>query len=68
MILPETRASASAVQAFAKWLTAEARIFNARSGRRVASKKPLEHRPNGANKINEILLEVGAAVRSRTPA
>ena len=48
LILPETRASASAVQAFAKWLTAEARIFNARDGRRVASKKPAEHRPNGA--------------------
>jgi LysR family glycine cleavage system transcriptional activator len=68
LILPETRASASAVQAFAKWLTAEARIFNSRGGRRAASKKPVEHRPNGANKINKILLEASDAVRSRTPA
>ena len=57
LILPETRASASAVQAFAKWLTAEVRIFNARSGRRVAGKKPAERRPDGANKINKVLIE-----------
>ena len=68
LILPETRASASAVQAFAKWLTAEARIFNARGGRRVGSKKQAERRPNGANRINKILLEAGDAVQSRTPA
>jgi hypothetical protein len=68
LILPETRASASAVQAFAQWLTAEARIFNARGSRRLASKKTAERRPDGANKINKILLEAGDAVRSRTPA
>jgi LysR family glycine cleavage system transcriptional activator len=68
LILPETRASASAVQAFAKWLTAEARIFNSRGGRRVRSKKQAERRPNGANRINKILLEAGDAVQSRTPA
>jgi len=68
LILPETRASASAVQAFAKWLTGEARIFNARGGRRVASKKPAGHRANGANKINKVLIEAADAVQSRTPA
>jgi LysR family glycine cleavage system transcriptional activator len=68
LILPETRASASAVQAFAKWLTAAARSFNSRGARRAASKKPVEHRANGANKINKILLEASDAVRSRTPA
>jgi hypothetical protein len=68
LILPETRASASAVQAFAKWLTAEARIFNARGGRRVASKKTVEHRQNGATKIDKILLEASDAVQSRTSA
>jgi hypothetical protein len=68
LILPETRASASAVQAFARWLAAEVRMFNARSGRRVAGKKPAELRPDGANKINKILIEAGDAVQSRTPA
>jgi len=68
LILPETRASASAVQAFAQWLTAEARIFNARSRRRMPNKRTVERRPDGANKINKILLEAGNAVRSRTPA
>jgi LysR family glycine cleavage system transcriptional activator len=68
LILPETRASASAVQAFAKWLTAEARIFNARGGRRVTRKKPTEHRPNGAPEMNKIPLDVGDAARPRTIA
>jgi hypothetical protein len=68
LILPETRASASAVQAFAKWLTAEARIFNARGGRRVASKKPAERRPNGAPEMNKIPLDVGDGARPRTIA
>jgi LysR family glycine cleavage system transcriptional activator len=68
LILPETRASASAVQAFAKWLTAEARIFNARSGRRVARKKPAVHRPDDAPKMNKIPLDVGDAARPRTIA
>jgi hypothetical protein len=68
LILPETRASASAVQAFAKWLTAEARIFNARGGRRAASKKPAEHRPNGAPEMTKIPLDVGDAARPRTIA
>jgi hypothetical protein len=68
LILPETRASASAVQAFAKWLAAEARIFNARSGRRVARKKPPEHRPDHAPKMNKIPLDVGDAARPRTIA
>ena len=66
LILPETRASASTVQAFAKWLTAEARIFNARGGRRVASKKPTERRPNDAPEMNKIPLDVGDAARPRT--
>jgi LysR family glycine cleavage system transcriptional activator len=68
LILPETRASASAVQAFAKWLTAEARIFNARSGRRLARKKPTEHRPDDTPKMNKIPLDVGDAARPRTIA
>jgi len=68
LILPETRASASAVQAFAKWLTAEARFFNARGGRRVASKKPEEHLPNGGHEMNKIPLDVGDAARPRTIA
>jgi LysR family transcriptional regulator, glycine cleavage system transcriptional activator len=68
LILPETRASASAVQAFAQWLTAEARIFNARSRHRMPNKRTVERRPDGANEINKILLEAGDAVRSRTPA
>jgi hypothetical protein len=68
LILPETRASASAVQAFARWLATEVRMFNARSGRRVAGKKPAERRPDGADKINKILIEAGDAVQSRTPA
>jgi len=68
LILPESRASASAVQAFAKWLTAEARVFNARGGRRVASKKQAERRPDGAAKLDRILLDAGGAERSRTPA
>jgi LysR family glycine cleavage system transcriptional activator len=66
LILPETRASASAVQAFAKWLTAEARIFNARGGRRVARKKQAERRPHGAAKLNKIPLEPGDVARART--
>jgi len=41
---------------------------NARSGRRVTGKKPAERRPDGANKINKILIEAGDAVQSRTPA
>jgi len=68
LILPETRASASAVQAFAKWLTAEARIFNARGGRRVARKKQAERQPHGAAKLNKIPLEAGDAARARTTA
>jgi len=68
LILPETRASASAVQAFAKWLTAEARIFDARSGRRMARKNPAERRPDDAPKMNKIPLDVGDAARPRTIA
>jgi LysR family glycine cleavage system transcriptional activator len=68
LILPETRASASAVQAFAKWLTAEARIVNLRSGRRLRTKKLAERRPAGAPAMNKILLEVADAARSRTTA
>ena len=68
LILPETRASASAVQAFAKWLTVEARIFSSRGGRRLRSKKQAERRPDGAAKLDKILLDAGGAVRSRTPA
>jgi hypothetical protein len=49
-------------------LTAEARIFNARGGRRVARKKPTVHRPNGAPEMNKILLDVGDAARPRTIA
>lgn len=68
LILPETRASASAVQAFAKWLTAEARIFNARGGRRVARKKQAERRPLGAAKLNKVPLDADDAARARTSA
>jgi hypothetical protein len=68
LILPETRASASAVQAFAKWLTGEARIFNARGGRRAAGKKPMEHPSDGAPEMNKIPLGVGDAAQPRTIA
>ena len=40
LILPETRASSNAVQAFAKWLIAEAQAFKASNGRIVDKECP----------------------------
>jgi LysR family transcriptional regulator, glycine cleavage system transcriptional activator len=45
LILPETRASSSAVQAFAKWLIAEAQAFKASNGRIVDQGR--QRRSNG---------------------
>ena len=39
LILPETRASSNAVQAFAKWLIAEAQAFKASNGRVVEKER-----------------------------
>jgi LysR family transcriptional regulator, glycine cleavage system transcriptional activator len=46
LILPETRASSIAVQAFAKWLIAEAQAFKASNGRVVDRGRP-RRRSNG---------------------
>jgi LysR family transcriptional regulator, glycine cleavage system transcriptional activator len=68
LILPETRASASAVQAFAKWLTAEARIFHLRGGRRAARKTPAERSHDGAADLTKIPIDAGDTVRPLSTA
>jgi LysR family transcriptional regulator, glycine cleavage system transcriptional activator len=57
LILPETRASAGAVQAFAKWLIAETQDSSSGRG---ASKKRARRRASSAHKVKKILLEAGA--------
>jgi LysR family glycine cleavage system transcriptional activator len=67
LILPETRASSSAVQAFTKWLIAETRAFS--SGRsRLLGKKQRMPELDRTNKVVKILRAAGAAARVRTIA
>lgn len=49
LILPETRASSNAVQAFTKWLSAEAQTFKASNGRIVDKARP--RRANGKHEM-----------------
>jgi LysR family transcriptional regulator, glycine cleavage system transcriptional activator len=48
LIVPETRASSSAIQIFANWLIAEARSWNSSNGH-VATAAKAARRPNGRN-------------------
>jgi LysR family glycine cleavage system transcriptional activator len=50
LILPETRASSNAVQAFAKWLIAEAQAFKASNDRVVDKERP-RRRTNGKKEM-----------------
>ena len=50
LILPETRASSNAVQAFAKWLIAEAQAFKTTNGR-IVDKMDASNRTNGKHEI-----------------
>ena len=67
LILPETRASSSAVQAFTKWLIAETRAFST-SNDRLSDTKLASRRPDRPDKVDKILLEAGAVARVRTTA
>jgi LysR family transcriptional regulator, glycine cleavage system transcriptional activator len=55
LVLPESRAGSSAVQAFAEWLIAETRVFKA-GDESLAHGKHAARRPNGRHKGSRISL------------
>jgi LysR family glycine cleavage system transcriptional activator len=62
VILPEARASSSAVVAFVDWLVEEARLFSAGDDDRSASRRSAMRRPSGRQKM---LFAAEAATRQR---